>query len=98
MLAAHAKPTSVDESVDAPVADLVQSSQAVAEQDPKVEAIKEADVEMSDQNKEAMENAETFGFGYYKTFYPRVYIPSYPVVHQYAYPVVHHYPGYVRYY
>nr|XP_029722082.1 uncharacterized protein LOC109424137 [Aedes albopictus] len=98
VLAVYGKPTSVDEAIDAPVADLVQTSQAVAEQDPKVEAIKETAVEMSDENKEAMDNAETFGFGYYRTYYPRVYIPSVPVMPHYVYPAVPHYPGLVHYY
>ncbi|KAL1399672.1 hypothetical protein pipiens_008020 [Culex pipiens pipiens] len=58
--------TELDEMAEAPVAGVSQTSQAVVEQEPKISAPKESDVEMSEQNKEAMENAETIGFGYHR--------------------------------
>lgn len=98
--------TELDEMAEAPVAGVSQSSQAVAEQEPKISAPKESDVEMSEQNKEAMENAETIGFGYHKTTFhvaPRVFVPPYPLPYHavgaygYGVPAIPSYGGYGGY-
>lgn len=91
-------PTRVDEPKEPLVYSAMQSNQAVAKQEPEISAVSEGDVEMSEQNKEAMENAETFGFGYYKTFYPRVYVPSYPILPHYGYYPYPTYGNSLRYY
>lgn len=99
--------TELDEMAEAPVAGVSQTSQAVAEQEPKISAPKESDVDMSEQNKEAMENAETFGFGYHKTYHvaPRVFVPPYSLPYHaaavgaygYGIPAIASYGGYVVY-
>ncbi|XP_038117181.1 uncharacterized protein LOC119769284 [Culex quinquefasciatus] len=98
--------TELDEMAEAPVAGVSQTSQAVVEQEPKISAPKESDVEMSEQNKEAMENAETIGFGYHKTTFhvaPRVFVPPYPLPYHavgaygYGVPAIPSYGGYGGY-